>query len=154
MKRILVIDDDELIRSALQAALGLRGFRVRLAKDGAEGMREISRQPVDLIFVDVFMPAMDGFEFIRALRKADHQTPVIVMSGMRVQPPWLFGGVEVPDYLRMAKALGAVRALQKPFSPEELTEALDASLGASGRGDVGRAGAADLGDVPLMVARR
>ena len=154
MRRVLVIDDDELIRNALQAALSRRGFNVRLARDGVDGMREIGHRPVDLIFVDIFMPAMDGFEFIRALRKADHQTPVIVMSGMRIRPPWLGGGVEVPDYLRMAQALGAVRALQKPFSPEELAEALEASLGAAGQAEVRPGGTAGIGEVPLMVARR
>ncbi len=94
MTRVLVIDDDKLIRNALQAALKRRRFTVRLAQDGVEGLREIAWRPVDSVFVDIFMPGMDGFEFMRALRKADHQTPVIVMSGVRICPPHLFGGSE------------------------------------------------------------
>ena len=154
MRRILVIDDDEIVRNALQAALKMRGFSVRLAKDGVDGMREISHRTVDLVFVDIFMPTMDGFEFIRALRKAEHQVPVVVMSGMKMRPAFPCGGVDAPDYLRMAQALGAVRALQKPFSPEELTAVLEASIGASGRAQVSPGGAAGAGGVALMVAGR
>ena len=154
MMRVLVVDDDELIRNALQAVLERRGFEVRLARDGVEGMGEINAAPVDLVFVDIFMPAMDGFEFIRELRKGDHQTPVIVMSGIGIRPPYAFGGSEVPDYLRMARALGAVRALQKPFSPDELVRVVEESLGLEEETGPHSGGSAGLDDPSCMYARR
>ncbi len=137
MTCVLVVDDDELIRSALRAILERKGFEVREAKDGVEGLTQLRRQAADLIFVDIFMPTMDGFEFIRALRKTHGTMPVIVMSGMNVCMPFLNGDSQPPDYLRMARALGAVHTLKKPFSPDELWDVVDDCLSAT---DGGRSG--------------
>lgn len=125
-RRVLVVDDDDLIRSGLKAAMELRGFRVSVAKNGFRGLEQVETSAFDLAIVDIFMPGMDGFEFIRELRMRGHPLPVIIMSGANASPPLAFGSTKMPDYLKMAMALGAVRTLQKPFSPHELTQAIDA----------------------------
>ncbi|WP_321333498.1 response regulator [Breoghania sp.] len=128
MTCVLVVDDDELIRSALRAILERKGVDVCEAKDGVEGLAQIRHRMIDLIFVDIFMPTMDGFEFIRALRKTHGTVPVAVMSGMNLCLPFLSNDHQPPDYLRMARALGAVHTLKKPFSQDELWDVVDACL--------------------------
>src|SRR5882672_836694 len=79
--RILVIDDDGLLRSALRIALEAAGYEVIEAADGNAGLRRQREQGADLVLVDIFMPEGDGFEVIRALRAAIPQPQIVAMSG-------------------------------------------------------------------------
>src|SRR6267378_6795934 len=79
--RILVMDDDELLRGALRVALEAAGYEVVEAANGDEGLRLQREQGADLVLVDIFMPERDGLEVIRALRAETPQTKIVAMSG-------------------------------------------------------------------------
>ena len=124
MANILVIDDDPEMRSALEQTLTMAGHRVRLAEDGEEGLKLLRAQPANLVITDIFMPKMEGLETINALRQDFPNVPVIAISG---RP-------ELGNVLAIARRLGAVRILAKPFQSPELLdvirEALEAKPGA------------------------
>src|SRR5581483_11442910 len=83
MNSILVIDDDDEVRSVVVTALAQSGFSVREAKDGRVGIQMILAEKPDLIICDVSMPSMDGFRTLSAIRKfpATAAIPLILMSG-------------------------------------------------------------------------
>jgi DNA-binding response OmpR family regulator len=118
MARILVIDDDRAIQSAVQMVLEREGFEVHLADDGRAGLEIARAENFDLLMVDVFMPGMDGLETIRLVREHKPELPIVVMSGMS------FRTASAPDFLSMATKLGAVCSLKKPFRPRELLAAI------------------------------
>ena len=119
MARILVIDDDEAIRSVVTLLLSQRGHEVESAKNGRQGFRAAEGKDFDLLIVDIFMPEMDGLETIRLLRTVKPNLPVIVISG---------SNAAMPDFLSMATKLGAIESLRKPFRPAELLETVDMCL--------------------------
>src|SRR6266480_7062891 len=79
--RILVMDDDELLRGALRVVLEAAGYEVIEAADGDAGLRLQREQAADLVLVDIFMPERDGLEVIRALRAEIPEPKIISMSG-------------------------------------------------------------------------
>ncbi|PYO40451.1 MAG: response regulator [Gemmatimonadetes bacterium] len=116
MTRILVIDDDALLRSALRVVLEAAGYDVLEAADGEAGLRLHREHGADLVLVDIFMPERDGLEVIRALRAEAPQSKILAMSG-----GGRTGQIEI---LKAATALGAARALRKPFEPRDLLAAI------------------------------
>jgi len=120
MKQILVIDDEQQIRSLLKKMLEREGFDVITASDGKEGMKLFSNATVDLVITDIVMPEKEGIEIIRELKKEHPGIPVIAISG---------GGRNSPEsYLNVAKLLGAVAILQKPVEKETLMTAVTTAL--------------------------
>jgi len=119
MARILVIDDDEAIRTVVTLLLSQKGHVVESAKNGRQGFQAAEDRNFDLLIVDIFMPEMDGLETIRLLRTAMPYLPVIVISG---------SNAAMPDFLSMATKLGAIESLRKPFRPNELLEIVDMCL--------------------------
>jgi DNA-binding response OmpR family regulator len=104
---ILVIDDDENIRMLLRAILEREGYQVLEAPDGNKGVQEFKKHPTDLVITDLIMPGKEGIETIRDLRREFPNVKIIAVSG---------GGRIGPDsYLKMAKGIGALRTLSKPF---------------------------------------
>lgn len=108
MLRILVIDDEEAMRSYLQRALQQANFDVEVARDGAEGLKLFGETVADLVITDIFMPKCDGLETIRGLRKLSPKLKIIAMSGG--YPP--LGAFPALD---IASSLGADYTLEKPF---------------------------------------
>lgn len=121
MKNILVIDDDEDVRSVVVAALNESDFSVREAKDGRVGIQMILAQKPDLIICDVKMPSMDGFRTLSAIRKfpATAAIPLILMSGSDTLGR---------DDFRHGMVSGADDFLLKPFTASELIEAVESRL--------------------------
>ena len=119
MATILLIDDEESVRMLFQVALARAGYRVLTAENGKHGLRLLEHQAVDLIFVDIFMPEMDGLELIPLLRKTRPATKIIAISG----------GSGKMNHLDTAKYLGADDTLMKPFSHQELLDAVSSQLG-------------------------
>jgi len=115
---ILIIDDEESIRTVFQVALEGAGYRVLTAEDGKHGLRLLAHQVVDLVLVDVFMPEMDGLELIFLLRKTRPACKIIAISG----------GSGERDHLDTAKKLGAHDALKKPCSMQEVLAAVSSQL--------------------------
>jgi CheY-like chemotaxis protein len=113
------------------------GYSVVTADDGKKGLALCQAGDVDLLFLDIFMPGMDGFETMRMVRQQQPALPIIVISGRPVSPE-----ADSPDYLAMATKLGAVSSLQKPFRPADLLAAVTDCLEAAGRGSPSRGGVA------------
>ena len=110
-KTILVVDDEDLIRSYLHDLLEDHGYRVFLAADGKAAMRVFEAQNIDLVLTDIVMPEHDGFELIRAFKS---EVPIVAMTGHD-----RIGGV----YLNTAELLGAV-TVTKPILGLSLLETI------------------------------
>ena len=120
MARILVIDDDAMLRELLQTALGKAGYQVEVAAEGNAGLAAQKSNAFDLVITDLIMPGMEGIETIIELRHLDPHVKIIAISG---------GGQGKPDnYLSMAGKLGARRTLARPFSLQQLTTMVDEVL--------------------------
>ena len=116
MTRVLVIDDHDNVRAAMTRTLSEAGYQVLAAPDGREGMAMHGESPADVVITDIFMPEQEGVETIIQLRRDFPQTMIIAISG---------GGRLVSlDCLSRAERLGAHRTLSKPFSRNELLDAL------------------------------
>jgi len=121
MARILVIDDDELVRQTVRGILERAGHGVDEATDGSEGLLRATQLRPDLILTDILMPNQDGIEFILKLRKADPKAKIIAMSGG--------GSLQPVQLLVMAKELGADECLSKPFARAALLSKVELCLG-------------------------
>ncbi|MDP6787514.1 MAG: response regulator [Rhodospirillales bacterium] len=120
MARILVIDDEELVRFTLRKYLVSAGHSVVEAKDGLEGLALQKSDPCDLVITDIIMPEKEGLETILALRQDDPDLPIIAISG---------GGRDgYTDYLEVARPFGANRSLAKPFTQDDLLGAVEDCL--------------------------
>jgi CheY-like chemotaxis protein len=124
MKRILVVDDDLLICTAVRAWLEASGFAVVVADGGATGLNALEGSTFDLMIVDIFMPHMNGFESVRVFHQRAPAVPLIAISG------YVFAEqrVPAPDFLSMALRLGATRCLRKPFTPSTLLSVVNTCL--------------------------
>lgn len=111
MARILLIDDEALVRETMRMTLSEAGHAVTVATDGAEGLRLTLELRPDLIVTDIVMPAQEGIETIMAIRKAKLTMPIIAISG---------GNTGKVDFLQAAAALGATKVLRKPFGGASL----------------------------------
>lgn len=124
MKRILVVDDDLTLRTALSRYLSKRGFHVQDVQSGLEALKWLENEPVDIVVSDVLMPEMDGFEFCRRLRasRVGQLVPFIFLSSK----------AEVEDRV-LGHSIGADDYVIKPFEPRELLAKIEAQLERSRR---------------------
>ncbi|HEU4680117.1 MAG TPA: response regulator [Gemmatimonadales bacterium] len=111
-RRILVVDDDHSIRQTLQIALNNAGYEVLQARDGEEATRLWHETGPDLVIADIHMPRKSGLLLIEDLQAHSTSTRVIAMTDG--------GPASRFDLLGLAKLLGAVRTIAKPFSLEEM----------------------------------
>ncbi len=114
MSRLLVVDDDIQMQSALEAVLRRKGYSVETACDGFEASRKLENLDVTAVLTDLRMPGMDGFQLLQHIRENKPTLPVIVLSA--------YGSV--PDAVEAMKA-GATDFLLKPFSADALDHALE-----------------------------
>ncbi|MBT8764783.1 two-component system response regulator RssB [Pseudomonas boanensis] len=82
--KLLIIDDDEVVRASLAAYLEDSGFSVRQASNGLQGLQDFERERPDVVICDLRMPQVDGLELIRRISELEAETPVIVVSGAGV----------------------------------------------------------------------
>jgi DNA-binding response OmpR family regulator len=109
MERLLIIEDEPAMRTALRDCLEAEGYRVLTAADGESGLERALREKPDLILLDIMMPRLDGFALCAELRKLGHKMPVLMLTAKGM----------VQDKVRGLDA-GADDYLVKPFSTEEL----------------------------------
>jgi DNA-binding response OmpR family regulator len=127
MARILIIDDEEQIRTMLKRVLEREGHETMAASNGRLGMRIHLKDPADLVITDIIMPEQEGIETIIKLRRESPRTKIIAISGG--------GDVGAEGYLAMAGKLGAQVTLQKPFGLEEILMAVRNLLATPSKGE-------------------
>jgi DNA-binding NtrC family response regulator len=120
MSDILLVDDDDQLRTMMRLVLQRAGHTVREASDGHEAMSLFRDRPGDLIVTDLVMPEKEGLAVILEMRRINSQVKIVAMSG---------GGRVNPDnYLEVAKKFGAGDVLRKPFSNQELLDTVQRLL--------------------------
>lgn len=115
-KKILVVDDEARLRSVVRGYLEQEGYEVVMAGNGREALLVAREEKPDLIVLDLMMPEMDGWEFMR-LHRQDHHTPIIMLTA-RVEDVDKVAGLE----------MGADDYVTKPFSTRELVARVRAVL--------------------------
>lgn len=119
MEKILIIDDEALIRESVAEILELQGYQTLTAEDGEKGLLTAHEESPDLIIMDVMMPGLDGFSLVQHLRKnpAFKLTPIIFISAKAK-----------PEDLRTGMDLGADDYITKPFTTQVLLKAVESKL--------------------------
>jgi DNA-binding response OmpR family regulator len=122
---ILVVDDQSSVRQLLQEYLTEQGYQVSTAIDGQSAIYEARRNPPDLILLDIMMPKMDGYQFLRLYRQ-ERQTPVIIITAREEETDAVLGlELGADDYVvkpfRMRELLARIRAVlrRNEESPEK-----------------------------------
>ena len=110
----LIVDDEEKIRETLAGILEDEGWEVLLASNGYEGIDVFKKSDPDLVFLDVWMPNLDGIQTLQILKELDLHTPVVIMSG--------HGTIETAV---KATKIGAFEYLEKPLSLDKIIPLLD-----------------------------
>jgi two-component system OmpR family response regulator len=116
-EHLLIVDDEENLRSMLAAALRHHGFQVSSVANGRDALDAVAEQSPDLVVLDVMLPDLDGFEVCRRMRTAGNHTPVLFLTARDA----------TEDKVR-GLTLGGDDYLQKPFSLEELVARATAVL--------------------------
>lgn len=117
MKKILVIDDEHIVRVSCQRTLTPAGFEVIIATSGSEGLELLEKGPVDLVLLDLKMPDMDGVEVLNKIKAKWPDTNVMMVTG--------YSSVETA--VKTLK-LGAINYVEKPFTPDSLLQAVNEVL--------------------------
>jgi DNA-binding NtrC family response regulator len=121
MTRILLVDDDDLSRGAIHRMLERAGFTVFSTGHGSQAIIRYKTDPTDVVITDLIMPETDGLEIIQELRKIDPAVRILAISGG--------GRVDAEEYLSVARKFGALEVLPKPFTGQELKQAVERTLG-------------------------
>lgn len=145
-RRILVVDDEDNLRTMLTAALKYEGYAVEQAADGAEGLRAVREHRPDLIILDVMMPHVDGFQMTRRLRESGDRTPIVFLTARD----------SVADKVE-GLTIGADDYLDKPFNLDELVARVEAvarrASGSPAAAEVLRVADLELDDIAHRVTR-
>jgi DNA-binding response OmpR family regulator len=131
--RILVVDDDEAMRSFLEEALRDEGFQVTGAPDALSALIHLLGKGVDVLVVDWKMPTQDGFSLLGSVRRFQPRLPVIFVTAF-----------PRPEVRRRAMESGAFGFLAKPFPMSGLVQQIEAALEAGGGGDAPLDASTDL----------
>ncbi len=114
--RILTVEDDERIRTAVKMALEDEGWVVEEADNGEDALEKFSKDPTDVVLIDIMLPGIDGFEVCRAIRRTS-DIPIVMVTA-RADTHDVVAGLEA----------GADDYLTKPFAPKELSARIRALL--------------------------
>jgi len=119
-KRILVVDDDEMVLTALGELLKPEGYEVQLVSSGSEAMLRLDEDGYDLLLLDIIMPLMDGFELCRKVRDKERyrETPIVFLTAKSREEDKISG-----------LAAGANLFLSKPVSPKKLLDIVSRTIG-------------------------
>jgi len=114
--RILTVEDDERIRTAVRLALEDEGWEVEEADTGEEALQAFTRYPSDVVLIDIMLPGIDGFDVCRSIRRVS-DVPIVMVTA-RADTHDVVAGLEA----------GADDYLTKPFAPKELSARIRALL--------------------------
>ncbi len=113
MKKILVIDDETIIRTSCERTLAPEGYEITSAASGKEGIKFLENEPFSLILLDIKMPDIDGIEILKKITAKWPETKVLMITG--------YSTVEVAV---QSLRLGAYNFIEKPFTPDTLLAAV------------------------------
>ena len=113
-RRILVVDDEDALRTVLSAELNSEGYDVGTAADGMEAVAELQKNKFDLVLLDIKMPNMNGFEVLKVIKEKHQGTKVIMLTGFAD----LKNAIE-------SKKLGAEDFVSKPYDLVDLLTTID-----------------------------
>lgn len=116
--KILVIDDEDIVRTSCSRTLSPLGYEVRLTQSSLDGLRMIDEEKFDLVLTDIKMPDMDGIEVLKQVRDKFPEMKVIIMTGYQ----------SIENALKSVQ-LGAFDYIEKPFSPDALISSVSKALG-------------------------
>ncbi len=119
-KRVLIAEDEDLITSTIVALLNTMGLEYIAVDNGEDAIKEFKSKKFDLIITDIFMPKLDGFQFIEFIRNVNKKIPIIVISGYIDN-----------ETIRKIKNIGADEYIEKPFSIKEVKEVIKNFIGES-----------------------
>jgi DNA-binding response OmpR family regulator len=120
MAKILVIEDDEQIRSLIKQILEKEGHYILIAPEGEKGLALYKDELPDLVITDIVMPGKEGLSTIMDLKSINPNVKIIAISG---------GGKVSPEsYLYLAEKYGAMAVLKKPFTRLEITNSVNRLL--------------------------
>jgi DNA-binding NtrC family response regulator len=107
--RILVIDDEDIVRLSCSRTLVPEGYELKMAKNGLEGIKMLEEESFDLVLTDLKMPNMDGIEVLGTIKEKWPKTDVVIVTGYQT----------VETAVKAIK-LGAFDYIEKPFTPDTL----------------------------------
>ncbi len=113
IKRVLIVDDEKVIRDFLTRLLNFHELMVQSADSGEAAIAIVKNNSFDIVFLDVRMPRMNGLETMREIKKIIPEATFVMMTGYAVD-----------DLLTEAEKEGAVAAIRKPFEISEITEVI------------------------------
>lgn len=123
-KRILVVDDEAIVRVSCERVLVPEGFSVRVISRGSEALDLLTREPYDLVITDLKMPDMDGLEILKNIKSRWPHITVILITG--------YGKASVAE---QAVKQGAYEYLEKPFTPDDILRVVKKALEHQGTSD-------------------
>lgn len=115
--RVLVVDDDPVVLASCRRILAAEGYEVTCSSSVGDALEVLGRQEFDLLLVDVIMPELDGIQLIGRVRRSQAQTPILAMSGY-----------PTPETVSSGMSVGATHFIAKPFTPQELTAAVNKAV--------------------------
>ena len=120
VKRILVVDDDEMVLMALDELLKPEGYEVRTFSRGKEALQSLDQEEYDLLMLDIIMPEMDGIELCKQIREREdcREKPIVFLTAKSREE----------DKIQCLEA-GANLSLSKPISPDKLLKIISDTLG-------------------------
>jgi len=132
MTKVLVIEDDPEVRQTLVYILEDEGCEVVVADDGAKGVKRFAADQPDLVIADLFMPNQEGYQTIREILALRPEAKIIAATAGLNSLSSGGVGTHRDFYLRMARELGAVDVLPKPFEIDDLVQRVRRCLAGPG----------------------
>jgi DNA-binding NtrC family response regulator len=115
--KVLVVDDEEVIRDVCVQILEAEGYMVTTASNGREALHQVSQNPFDVVVTDIMMPDMSGLELLEVLKSTSLNISTVVITGLGTF-----------DMATQSDRLGAREFVVKPFTPDELSQAVGKAL--------------------------
>jgi ATP-dependent Lon protease len=119
--KILLVDDDGLFLLAHREELESAGYRIRTAHHGREALEIVREEEIDIAFVDLLMPGMDGIETCRGLKRVSPRTEVVILTGFPSQLS--------PRLRKFLEEEGGPESLNKPLRENELARTVEEIMG-------------------------
>lgn len=116
--KVLIVDDEAVVRDFLFRVFSLKGLHAKTAEDGEKAVKMAKDEQFDVFFLDVMMPGINGLETLRELKKISPSGKYVMMTGYAVD-----------DILKQASCEGACASIKKPFDIKQVTDIIDGQFG-------------------------